>query len=169
MKKEITFLPIGEVRTPFKEGDCPFQPPENGEGEAEIIIYPEFQDGLFELNSFKYIYVLFYCHRCRPYKLRVKPPWLAGKEVGVFASRSPNRPNSIGLSIVRLKRIENGKIITSLIDAYDKSPVLDIKPYFKSLDCKQDANIGWLEGNEQGCKHLQKHLQGIPVDESSDT
>ncbi len=91
----------------------------------------------------------------------LQPPWAPEMEIGVFASRSPNRPNPIGLSIVKIKKIINNIIYISGIDAFDGTPVLDIKPYLKDLDAKCDANYGWVDetGDEN---HLALHIKGIP-------
>jgi len=136
---------IGEIRTPYDEKNCPRFADESLNDEARIILFPEFQPGLKDLEKFNYIYVLFYLDR--PHKecsLIAHPPMAKGLEVGVFASCSPTRPNPIGLSIVRLKKIQNNELITSAIDAYDHTPLLDIKPYFKHGDCKPGANNGWI-------------------------
>ena len=156
MRKEIILKAIGELRTCYGPGNCPFQPPMDSEQESQIIIFPEFQEGLKGLEKFNYIYVLFYLDRSERESLKAHPPWLKGKEVGVFASRSPHRPNFIGMSIVRLKRVEDNVLITSPVDAYDRSPVLDLKPYFKSLDCKEEANLGWLEKEPQARERFEK-------------
>ena len=93
----------------------------------------------------------------------VSPPWAKGKKVGVFASRSPVRPNPIGLSIVRIKKIVGNKIYTSGLDVFDGTPLLDIKPYIKDLDNKDNANYGWVK--ETGdMSHLSLHIKGIPHD-----
>jgi len=137
---------IGEIRTPYDQSNCPRWPDEKIPQEAQIIIFPEFAAGLKYLEKFNYIYVLFYLDR--PHKkpsLIAHPPSAQGLEVGVFASRSPSRPNPVALSVVRLKRIEKNVLITSAIDAYDRTPVLDLKPYFKDDDRKLKANNGWLD------------------------
>jgi len=161
-KKKITFTTIGLIRTPYKSSFCPYQPVEREEGEARVILFPEYQAGLEDLKSFKYIYVLYYCHLCsgEP-SLKIHPPWAKGQEVGLFASRAPERPNPIGLSVVELKRIENFQLITNLIDVWDETPLLDVKPYIKELDQKHDANYGWLE-EVDGYHHLIEHIRGIP-------
>ena len=82
-------------------------------------------------------------------------------EVGLFASRSPVRPNPIGLSIVRLKRIEGNVVYTSGLDVFDGTPLLDIKPYIKGLDSKDDANYGWIKELDDK-DHLLLHIKGIP-------
>ena len=79
----------------------------------------------------------------------------------MFASRSPNRPNPIGLSVVKILRIEKNIIAISGIDAFDNTPLLDIKPYIKNLDSKEDANFGWVNNTELD-EHLKMHLAGIP-------
>ena len=93
----------------------------------------------------------------------VSPPWTGGVRVGVFASRSPVRPNPIGISIVRIKGFENNEIITTGMDVFDGTPLLDIKPYIKDLDTRADANYGWIE-NMDDREHLLLHIRGIAHD-----
>jgi tRNA-Thr(GGU) m(6)t(6)A37 methyltransferase TsaA len=93
----------------------------------------------------------------------VSPPWTGGVKVGVFASRSPVRPNPIGISIVRIKGITDNEIVTSGMDVFDGTPLLDIKPYIKDLDTKHDANYGWIEDMDDR-EHLLLHIRGIPHD-----
>ncbi len=99
----------------------------------------------------------------RDVKNIVSPPWTDGHEVGVFASRSPIRPNPIGISIVKIKKIIKDTIHTTGLDVFDGTPLLDIKPYIKDLDSKNDANYGWIEDLD-GYKHLILHIKGIPHD-----
>lgn len=141
----FNFKPIGVIRTPYIDRG-PFQPVESEEGEFKIILDPKYKEGLKELEHFNYIYVIFYLHRAGSSEsLSAFPPWCGGKSVGVFASRSPFRPNPIGLSIVRIKKIVDNIIHTTCIDALDETPLLDIKPYIKTVDCKNKANNGWFE------------------------
>ncbi len=159
----IQLKPIGMIRTPYKER-APYQPIERdiSEGKFRLILLPEYEKGLVELSKFTYIYVLSYLDRAGSVKkMTVSPPWPGGKKVGLFASRSPHRPNSIGISIVKLLRIEGREILTSPLDLFDYTPLLDIKPYFKELDSKEDANYGWLEGME-GKNHFIDHIRGVP-------
>jgi len=144
-KKSHPLCFIGEIRTKFSASHPPPRPFNESDYDAQIIIFPEFQEGLKELEKFKYIYVLFYLDQNQGYSLTAHPPSAKGKVVGVFASRSPHRPNPIGLSVVRLKGIKGNMVITEGIDAYDRTPVLDLKPYFLSHDAKKDANDGWRE------------------------
>jgi tRNA-Thr(GGU) m(6)t(6)A37 methyltransferase TsaA len=159
----IEFKQIGVVRTPYHDG-APYQPVEEDGGDFRIVLDPRYADGLYRLAEFRYIYVIYYVHRVeRKPTMIVSPPWTGGLEVGVFASRSPVRPNRIGLSIVRIKDIVKNEILTSGLDVFDGTPVLDIKPYINDLDVKSDANYGWIEGMDDH-EHLLLHIKGIPHD-----
>jgi len=94
----------------------------------------------------------------------VSPPWIPGTKIGLFASRTGVRPNPIGISIVRIKKIEDAAIFTSGLDVFDKTPLLDIKPYIKDLDSKEDANYGWMDDLDSNKEHLLLHIKGIPHD-----
>ena len=153
--------PIGVIRTPYHD-TAPFQPQENEAQEFYLELNPSFQAALEGLEAFRYIYVLFHIDRLdRPVKMQVSPPWAKGRSVGLFASRSPVRPNPIGLSVVRIKKIVGSVVYTSGLDVFDKTPLLDIKPYIKDLDTKLDANYGWLDEPEER-DHLVKHIKGEP-------
>ncbi len=151
---------IGRIRTPYKDS-APFQP--TGDPTlCKIELHKEYQQGLYLLDEFKYIYVLYWLHRIEPNKSKMLaiPPWSDGMPVGLFASRSPNRPNPIGLSVVQIIDIRGNEIIISSIDVFDNTPLIDIKPYIAKLDSKEDANFGWLDDN--GKEHLELHIKGIP-------
>ena len=152
---------IGVIRTPYID-NAPYQPVEEDEGDFRIVVESQYTDGLYKLAKFRYIYVIYYIHRVkRELSMVVSPPWIGGEKVGVFASRSPIRPNRIGLSIVRIKSIVNNEVFTSGLDVFDGTPLLDIKPYIKDLDAKGDANYGWIEEMDN-YKHLLLHIKGIP-------
>jgi len=154
---------IGTIRTPYQDS-APYQPVDADEVDCHIALNDEYVDGLNELGRFSYIYVLYYAHRVAAHlDMKVSPPWAGGKEVGVFSSRSPVRPNPIGLSVVRIKRIHQNRIYTSGLDVFDRTPLLDIKPYIRDLDSKIDANYGWIE-DMNGLAHLILHIKGIPHD-----
>ena len=156
----LSFKQIGVIRTPYKDS-APYQPVEDDEGDFRIVVDPEYAEGLYKLEKFKYIYVIYYIHKVRrEVSMIVTPPWAHGTEVGVFASRSPVRPNPIGLSIVKVKKVSGNEVHCTGLDAFDGTPLLDIKPYVKDLDSKPDANYGWIEDSE----HLLLHIKGIPHD-----
>jgi tRNA-Thr(GGU) m(6)t(6)A37 methyltransferase TsaA len=140
----ILYDPIGIVRTPYHDL-APFRCDEEAEGEFYITIYPQFQDALYMLKEFNYIHVLFHIDRAKYFNLRVHPPNANGKEVGLFASRSPNRPNPVGLSTTRILKIEKNIIHTTGLDILDNTPLLDIKPYIPAVDIKNNANSGWIK------------------------
>ncbi|MFC2100892.1 tRNA (N6-threonylcarbamoyladenosine(37)-N6)-methyltransferase TrmO [Bacteroidota bacterium] len=140
----ILYDAIGIIHTPYKEL-APFRAEENAKGDFYIKIEPRFMDALYLLEKFNYVHVLFHIDRAKHYKLKVHPPNANGNEVGLFASRSPNRPNPIGLSIVRIKKIEKNIIYTTGLDVLDHTPLLDIKPYIPAVDIKPDSNSGWIE------------------------
>ena len=154
---------IGTIMTPYTES-APYQPVNEDDGDFRIIVEPEFKDGLKELSKFRYIYVIYYIHQVKTdLSMVISPPWTRGAEVGVFASRSPVRPNPIGISVVRIKKITGNEIHTSGLDIFDGTPLLDIKPYLKNLDAKEDANYGWIEDLDDR-EHLLLHIRGIPHD-----
>jgi tRNA-Thr(GGU) m(6)t(6)A37 methyltransferase TsaA len=159
----IQYQPIGVIHTPYQaDGFCPSQPVEREEGESRIEVFPEYRKGLDELSKFHYVYVLCHLDQGRPERvsMRVKPPWAKGHEAGLFATRSPHRPVPIGLSVVRLKSIEEGTLVCGLMDVFDGTPLLDIKPYIRDLDAKKDANLGWI-GEIDDHHHLLDHVRGI--------
>ena len=154
---------IGVIHTPYQDA-APYQPVAEDNGTFRIVLRPEYSRALHKLNSFRYIYVIYYLHRVSmEVEDLVSPPWTDDHEVGMFASRSPVRPNPIGLSVVQVKDIIDNEIYTSGLDVYDGTPLLDIKPYIQHLDSKSDANHGWLD--ELGdLSHLALHIHGIPHD-----
>lgn len=144
---KISYQPIGIVRSPFKKAEgTPIQPSASKKTEAVIEIFPEFTEGLIDLEHFSHIYVLFHLHLAESKGLTVVP-FLDPNPHGVFATRSPGRPNPIGLSVVILQRIEGNKIFVNNIDILDGSPVLDIKPYVTQFDVFKTTKNGWLDKN----------------------
>ncbi|MBD3319469.1 MAG: tRNA (N6-threonylcarbamoyladenosine(37)-N6)-methyltransferase TrmO [Chitinivibrionales bacterium] len=162
MAHHFEFKQIGVIRTPYTDS-APYQPVVNDEGEFRIVLQREYAQGLADLETFRYIYVLYFVDRLTRTTVMIEhPAWTPDTNVGLFASRSPVRPNPLGLSVVQLKKIVGKSIFTSGLDVFDNTPLLDIKPYIKDLDSKNDANYGWIEklaGNKQ---HLLLHIMGIP-------
>jgi len=161
--KSIELKQIGIIRTPYIDS-APYQPVDENGGDFRIVVDSKYSKGLYRLAQFRYIYVIYYMHHIKQeLSMIVFPPWNKGMKVGIFASRSPIRPNCIGLSIVSIKRIINNEIFTSGLDVFDGTPLLDIKPYIKDLDTKPDANYGWIK-KLKGQEHLLLHIKGIPHD-----
>jgi len=138
--KEIFIVPIGIVHSPYKERG-PFQGKYSDEI-CEIEIFPEYQEGLKDIETCSHLILLYWLDRARRDVLQTRTPH--NTEIhGVFATRSPNRPNPIGFVVVRLiERKENILKVIGL-DALDGTPVIDIKPYSSDLDAILDARIGW--------------------------
>ncbi len=143
MKNKIELSPVGIIHTPFDGKEkIPHQGRfgENNDGWVEI--FPEFAEGLNGLESFSHIYLLFHFHLSADYSLtQITPRHHLAK--GVFAIRSPRRPNGIGMTIVKLKKIEGNKIYFSGADMIDGTPLLDIKPYSTDIDSYPNADNGW--------------------------
>ncbi|MFX1520782.1 MAG: tRNA (N6-threonylcarbamoyladenosine(37)-N6)-methyltransferase TrmO [Promethearchaeota archaeon] len=145
--EEITYKPIGIIYSPFKEPKgTPIQPTAAKGIDGKVEVFPEYVDGLQDLDGFSYIIILYHCHLATGFSLKVKP-YLDDKLHGVFATRAPRRPNSIGLSIVNLIRIEENIIHIQDVDIIDETPLLDIKPYVPNFDIREveRIRIGWLE------------------------
>jgi tRNA (adenine37-N6)-methyltransferase len=114
-----------------------------------LHVEPEFAAGLRDLAGFSHAIVLYHMHLVRGHKLSVVP-FLDTVEHGIFATRSPKRPNAIGLSIVRIVRIDGADVNVRDIDAVDGSPILDIKPYVPAFDAPVAERIGWFAGKLDG-------------------
>lgn len=143
----IIYQSIGHVHSPHKSREgSPIQPNGAKEYEGYIEIHPEYVDGLLDLDGFSHIIVLYHLHLSNTAKLICKP-FMDDNPHGIFAIRSPNRPNPIGLSIVPLIKVEGGQVWIKHVDMLDGTPVLDIKPYVSDFDCHPEATKGWLENN----------------------
>ncbi len=143
----ITFRPIGLISTPFTTpAGTPIQP-KAAEGVAgSVKIFPEFCQGLQDLEGFSHIFLLYHFHLIQGFSLLVKP-YLDEEKRGVFATRAPSRPNPIGLSLVRLQAIEADTLHVLDVDMLDGTPLLDIKPFVPEFDARDQARIGWLADN----------------------
>jgi len=151
MKEEIVFHPIGVVHSPYSpDTGAPRQGILRPDEEASIEIYEPFQEALQTLDEFEYILVFFYFDQVKSWESIVKPPGSTDEhEFGLFSTRSPKRPNPIGFSLVKLDRIEKGVLYIRGIDAFEGTPVLDIKPYLPSIDCVE-SSINWYIEKELG-------------------
>jgi len=141
----IEFTPIGIIHSPFKDPEgMPIQPKGGAGIQGEVEIYAEYQTGLGDLDGFSHIYLIYYFHRSQGFNLNVVP-FMDTQPRGLFATRAPKRPNAIGISIVRLDRIENSLLHIQDLDMLDGTPLLDIKPYVPEFDAPTALRIGWLE------------------------
>ncbi|MCD4753799.1 MAG: tRNA (N6-threonylcarbamoyladenosine(37)-N6)-methyltransferase TrmO [Anaerolineaceae bacterium] len=146
---EIKYKPIGVIHSPFKclEG-MPIQPASDMSREGFLEIFPEFIDGLKDIEGFSHIYILYHFHKVQQSNLIVTP-FLDKKPHGTFATRAPCRPNPIGLSLVKLVRVENNRVYIDRVDVLNETPLLDIKPYIPEFERHHDVRVGWLEQSKQ--------------------
>ncbi len=135
---KIIYHSIGIIRTPYVKM-APFQAKEDDDsGEFILELEEKYASGLKDLEKRKYVIVLFHIDRARGYNgsNTAHPPSMNGGTTGLFASRSPNRPNPVGLDVARLLKIEGNRVYTSGLSALDKTPLLDLKPYI-TVDRKE--------------------------------
>ncbi|VAW34170.1 tRNA (adenine(37)-N6)-methyltransferase [hydrothermal vent metagenome] len=126
--------------------DMPVQPKGASGVEGCVILAEKYVDGLRDLAGFSHIYLLYSFHKATRTELLVTP-FLDRQTRGVFATRSPLRPNHIGISVVKLKRVEGNKIFVDGVDILDKTPLLDIKPYIEKFDAVPESTSGWLQAS----------------------
>lgn len=149
----ITYTPIGHFRTPHKTAaGMPIQPTGAQGVCGTITILPEFRRGLLDLNGFSHVIVLYHLHGIEGYDLRVTP-YLDNAEHGIFATRSPKRPNPIGLSVMQLNDVSSDTLFLENVDVLDGTPVLDVKPYVPDFDIWPADKVGWFEGKSQNASH----------------
>ncbi len=145
--KAVTYTPIGVIRTPFTDPKgMPIQPSGAAGVKGRIEVAPEVAAGLKDLDGFSHVILIYHFHRSQGYALEVTP-FMDDVSRGLFATRAPRRPNPIGLSVVRLVRIEGAILHVEDIDVMDGTPLLDIKPYVPQFDAPEASRIGWLTGN----------------------
>jgi len=122
----------------------PIQPAGAAGVQGTVEVWPEFVEGLKDLEGFSHIILLYHFHRAREVRLTVVP-FMDSEPHGVFATRAPKRPNPIGLSVVRLIRVERNVLYIENVDILDGTPLLDIKPYVPEFDPLPVERVGWLE------------------------
>jgi tRNA-Thr(GGU) m(6)t(6)A37 methyltransferase TsaA len=141
---DIILHAIGVIHSPFHEKEqTPIQA-SRSQAIGLVEVYPEFADGLKDIEDLSHIYLLYAFHESSGYALKVKP-FLDDREHGIFATRYPYRPNPIGISIVRLVSRQESKLTVEGMDVLDGTPLLDIKPYVPDFDLRTDVRAGWYE------------------------
>jgi tRNA-Thr(GGU) m(6)t(6)A37 methyltransferase TsaA len=140
----IAYSPIGVIHSPFKRiENMPIQPAAAVGVRGTVEVDAEFAGGLRDLDGFSHIILLYHFHRAGQAKLTVTP-FLDTESRGLFATRAPSRPNPIGLSVVKLLRVEGSTLHVENVDILDGTPLLDIKPYVPRFDHWDAERTGWL-------------------------
>jgi tRNA-Thr(GGU) m(6)t(6)A37 methyltransferase TsaA len=144
--REMLVYPIGFARTPFTDrASAPRQPcaADGAAGTIELLPNRQFEHALSDLETWDYIWVIFWFHLNPGWRPKVLPP-RSTKRRGVFATRAPHRPNPLGLSVLKLEAVEGLSLKVRNVDLVDGTPVLDIKPYVPFADAIASAKAGWL-------------------------
>jgi len=157
LKKEITVKPIGIIHTPYKG---PKGIPIQGKFDKEVLataeLFFEYRDGLKDVEAFSHVYLIYYFDKATEENLLGKP-FLEEAKHGIFAIRSPNRPNRLGISVVKVEKVEDCILTFSEVDILDGTPLLDIKPYVSHFDLRENVKNGWIE----------KHFKNGEIPEST--
>ncbi len=142
---KIIMYPIGIIHSPYKESkDIPIQGIFNDKIEAWIELKDEYVDGLKDLDQFSHAIIIYHFHKSHKEEIEGEP-FLERNKHGIFAIRSPHRHNHIGVSIIKIKRISGNKIYFTEVDVLDGTPLLDIKPYVKYFDSRDNVISGWVD------------------------
>ncbi len=145
--KTIKFQPIGEIHSPFKKPKgTPIQPSAAKGTKGEVVLLLKLNKGLKDIEGFSHLILLYHFHRAGKYSLTARL-FMEDKFHGIFSIRAPSRPNPIGLSVVKLIRVNNNILYIEDVDIIDKTPLLDIKPYVPAFGLREEASSGWLEKN----------------------
>ena len=149
MSTALALHPIGIIRTPFKEAvGTPIQPV-YGEGvEGEVLLDEPLERALADIDGFERLWLIYWMDRAGTFKPGVVP-YRDTCERGLFATRSPCRPNSIGMSVVRLLAREGRRLRVADLDILDGTPLLDVKPYVPSFDAHVGSRAGWFDGSTE--------------------
>ena len=140
--EDIRYRAIGIIRSPFeKSKGMPIQPAGARGVAGTVEVYPDYAEGLKDLDGFSHIFLIYHFHLSQRYSLTVEP-FLDNTVRGLFATRAPSRPNGIGISVVRLVKVEGCTLDIEDVDIVDRTPLLDIKPYIPEFDIREVERVG---------------------------
>ncbi len=159
----FTFKQIGTIHSPYRDtAGMPIQPPGAKGTEGTIEMLPEYEEALSDLEGFSHVILLYVFHRTGGYS-PIVTPFLDSQPRGLFSTRAPKRPNPIGISIVKLKKIDKTTLHVENIDVLDGTPLLDVKPYVPEFDRPPgDIRTGWLE-------QAKERVEGKKADDRFET
>lgn len=144
----ITIQPIGTIHTPHTNVmNMPIQPIAADGIKGYIELLPEYVAGLKDIEGFSHITLIYRFHKINGFELEVIP-FMDNESRGIFATKAPKRPNAIGISTVKLIRVDNNILHIEQVDMLDGTPLIDIKPFYPRYDNRQEVKIGWLEKNQ---------------------
>ncbi|HJV76947.1 MAG TPA: tRNA (N6-threonylcarbamoyladenosine(37)-N6)-methyltransferase TrmO [Paludibacter sp.] len=146
--EDIIIKPIGIIHTPHTDvKNMPIQPIAADGVKGYIELLPEYATGLKDIEGFSHLTLLYHFHKIKGFELAVVP-FMDTEVRGIFSCKAPKRPNGIGLSTVKLIRVEGNIIHIEQVDMLDGTPLIDIKPFYPRYDNRENAAIGWLEKNK---------------------
>lgn len=156
----ISFTPIGVIRSPHLVATgTPIQPAYAQKCEGQVLVDTAFEAGLADIEGFDRLWLVYLFDRAGPYQPRVVP-YRDTREHGLFATRSPCRPNPIGMSVVRLVGRDRNMLRVSGIDILDGTPLLDIKPYVAAFDAHPSSAAGWFDQQREDRKVADGRFHG---------
>ncbi len=145
---EISLNAIGIIHTGHEtKEEAPIQGAFDPDAVGTVEVFPEYAEGLKDIELFSHVYLFYHFDRAEPGEL-VRHPFLDDTPHGIFATRHPCRPNGIGITVVRLTARCGNRLTVLGIDVLDGTPLLDIKPYVPRFDCHPEASEGWFAGKE---------------------
>lgn len=143
--EKIVFDPIGIIITPYKhQRNIPIQARFGDDIEGTCVLLSKYEEGLRDLDGFSHAILIYHFHKAKETKL-IGKPFLEDTAHGIFAIRSPNRPNKLGFSVVKIKHIIKNKLVFTGVDMLDETPLLDIKPYVQYFDSRGNVTSGWID------------------------
>jgi len=144
----ITYEPIGVIRSPFDDPEgMPIQPTGAADTKGVLALEEAYAPALADLEGFSHCYVLYHFHATEGSASLSVEPFLDDRKRGLFATRAPQRPNSIGLSVVAIETVRDAEVVVRDIDVVDGTPLLDIKPFVPAFDVPASTSSGWVEAS----------------------
>jgi tRNA-Thr(GGU) m(6)t(6)A37 methyltransferase TsaA len=153
---QFQYNSIGVIRTPFESPEgMPIQPVGADAADGTVEIDESYADGLRDLSGFSHCILLYHFHAAADTPSLEVEPFLDDEKRGVFATRAPQRPNRIGLSVVEIDSVTGHEVNVRGIDVVDGTPLLDIKPFVPEFDVPTDADTGWIDASESTIQSKQ--------------
>jgi tRNA-Thr(GGU) m(6)t(6)A37 methyltransferase TsaA len=155
LKEPVRYHPIGYIFSDHQDPKkVPIQPVFASGCTGRVEVFPQYEEGLADLDGFSHIHLIYHFHRARPYQAKVVP-FLGDTEKGLFATRAPHRPNPIGLSLVKLIGREGNILYVDELDVLNSTPLLDIKPYITRFDYREKTRSGWQDSIDDKTAQLK--------------